>query len=220
MYFSVGVTINYKFALSLLLLIFILSVSAVSANSMDNENSLDLVNANEFSDIRDNGNLDDGLVNDDSDDVGDIDSGIDSDIDDEEPALKNTSLEIVSQEDWEIYGNEDYIVRLLDEENNPISGALINFRIETPEGDYIDETSFTDDEGIAILALDLSLRGIHNIQVSYEGDLNYNPAETVDSNVIFYENTSIKTPKAYAYRSSDFTIRLVIPRGMYYQIKN
>ena len=44
MYFSVGVTINYKFALSLLLLIFILSVSAVSANSMDNENLLILHN--------------------------------------------------------------------------------------------------------------------------------------------------------------------------------
>ena len=221
-YFSVGVTINYKFAFSLLLLILLLSVSAVSADSTDDENSLNLVNDDAISDISDNGNLnDDGLDNADSDEVGDIDSGIDSDIDDdidsdiddEEPALKNTSLEIVSQEDWEIYGNEDYIVRLLDEENNPISGALINFRIETPEGDCIDETSFTDDEGIAILALDLSIGGIHNIQVSYEGDLNYNPAETVDSNVIFYENTSIKTPKAYAYRSSDFTIRLVDSKG-------
>ena len=77
-YFSVGVTINYKFAFSLLLLILLLSVSAVSADSIDDENSLTLVNANEFYDIRDNGNLnDDGLDNADSDDLGVIDGVID-----------------------------------------------------------------------------------------------------------------------------------------------
>ena len=44
-------------------------------------------------------------------------------------------------------------------------------------------------------------------------DLNYNPAESVYSNVIFYENTIIKTLKNYAYRSSDFTIKLVSSNG-------
>ena len=66
---------------------------------------------------------------------------------------------------------------------------------------------------MAILPLDLSIGGIHNIQVSYDGDLNYNPAESVYSNVIFYENTIIKTLKNYAYRSSDFTIKLVSSNG-------
>ena len=66
---------------------------------------------------------------------------------------------------------------------------------------------------MAILALDLSIGGIHSIQVSYDGDLNYNPAESVYSNVIFYENTIIKTLKNYAYRSSDFTIKLVSSNG-------
>ena len=217
-YFSVGVTINYKFAFSLLLLILLLSVSAVSADSTDDENSLNLVNDDAISDISDNGNLnDDGLDNADSDDLGVIDSAIDSgtyndigsDTDDGDPALKNTSLEIISQEDWEISGNDNYYVKLLDEENNPVSQALINFRIENPEGKYIYETGYTDDEGIAVLALDFSIRGVHNIQVSYYGDLEYNPAESVYSNVIFYENTKIKTPKTYSYRASDFTVKLV-----------
>ena len=225
-YFSVGVTINYKFALSLLLLILLLSVSAVSADSTDDENSLNLVNDDAISDISDNGNLnDDGLDNADSDDLGVIDgvidgaidsgtnSAIDSDDADEEPALKNTSLEIISQDDWEIYGNEDYYVKLLDENNDPVSQALINFRIENPEGKFIYETAYTDDEGIAVLALDLSTGGIHNIQVSYDGDLNYNPADSVYSNVIFYENTIIKTPKDYSYIASDFTVKLVDSKG-------
>ena len=225
-YFSVGVTINYKFALSLLLLILLLSVSAVSADSTDDENSLNLVNDDAISDISDNGNLnDDGLDNADSDDLGVIDgvidgaidsgtnSAIDSDDADEEPALKNTSLEIISQDDWEIYGNENYYVKLLDENNDPVSQALINFRIENPEGKFIYETAYTDDEGIAVLALDLSTGGIHNIQVSYDGDLNYNPADSVYSNVIFYENTIIKTPKDYSYIASDFTVKLVDSKG-------
>ena len=100
-------------------------MSAVSADSTDDENSLNLVNDDAISDISDNGNLnDDGLDNADSDDLGVIDgvidgaidsgtnSAIDSDDADEEPALKNTSLEIISQDDWEIYGNEDYYVKL------------------------------------------------------------------------------------------------------------
>ena len=193
-----------------MLLIFILSISAVSADIVDDETSLTLVEANEFSIIGDNEDLNDvDLDSSDSDDV-DLDS---SDSDDEEPILKNTTLEIISQDDWEIYGNENYYVKLLDEDNNPVSQALINFQIENPNGTYIYESSFTDDEGMAILALDLSIGGIHSIQVSYDGDLNYNPAESVYSNVIFYENTIIKTLKTYAYRSSDFTIKLVSSNG-------
>ncbi|MBR4396922.1 MAG: hypothetical protein IKS93_03610, partial [Methanobrevibacter sp.] len=40
-----------------------------------------------------------------------------------------------------------------------------------------------------------------------------NAAESVNSTVILYENTIIKTPKKYAYRSSNFTIKLVSSRG-------
>ena len=220
-----------------MLLIFILSISTVSADSIDDEN-LDFVNANEFS-ISENVPLNDSLsegpdkcleecLNTNFDDGSDenfdgnlnenvypdnsvSDDGTDND--DEEPVLKNTTLEIISQDDWEIYGIENYYVKLLDEDNNPVSQALVNFRIETPKGTFIYETGFTDDEGMAILPLDLSIGGIHNIQVSYDGDLNYNPAESVYSNVIFYENTIIKTLKNYAYRSSDFTIKLVSSNG-------
>ncbi|MBQ3421613.1 MAG: hypothetical protein IJH34_08070 [Romboutsia sp.] len=224
-YFLAGVNINYKFALSLLLLLVILSVSTVSADIIGEENSLALVcddSYNLSNDATLNDNLEDCLnegLNDDLDES--LDDNLDDDLyenedyddinpeNDEEPILKNTTLEIISQKDWEIYGNENYTVRLLDEYNNSISQALINFRIETPEGIFIDETSYTDDEGIAILALNLDVGGIHNIQVSYDGDLDYYPAESVDSNVILYEITQIETPKAYAYRSSNFTIKLV-----------
>lgn len=229
-----GVTINYKFAL-LLLLITILSVSAVSADSID-ENSLALV-SDDFSDLSDNVTLNDSLNEDQNeilsanlDDSLDnyLDDSLDDDLDEnlndnsqdnddlsteEEPEPKDTSLEILSQDDWKIYGNEDYYVKLVDEDNNPISDALIYFRIEDPEGAYTFETAYTDEEGIAVLSLDLSMRGIHNIQVSYDGDLDYNPAEPVDSNVILYAMTEIQTPKTYAYRSSDFTLKLVDSNG-------
>ena len=228
-----GVTINYKFAL-LLLLITILSVSAVSADSMD-ENSLALVS--DDSDLSDNITLNDSLNEDQNeilsanldDSLDDyLDDSLEDDLDeklndnvqdnddlsaDEEPEPKDTSLEILSQDDWKIYGNEDYSVKLVDEDSNPISDALIYFRIEDPEGVYTFETAYTDEDGIAILSLDLSMLGVHNIQVSYDGDLDYNSAESVYSNVILYEKTVIQTPKAYAYRSSDFTLKLVDSNG-------
>ena len=229
-----GVTINYKFTL-LLLLITILSVSAVSADSMD-ENSLALV-SDDFSDLSDNVTLNDSLNEDQNeilsanldDSLDDyLDESLEDDLDEnlndnskdnddlsteEEPEPKDTSLEILSQDDWKIYGNEDYYVKLVDEDDNPISDALIYFRIEDPEGVYTFETAYTGEDGIAILSLDFSMRGIHNIQVSYDGDLDYNPAESVYSNVILYEKTEIQTPKAYAYRSSDFTLKLVDSNG-------
>lgn len=236
-----------------MLLIVILSVSAVSADIIDDGSSLSII-SDDYSNLSSNealndtlsGGLDDpmnGCLNADLDDSLDdiLDNGLDDNLvslendldenlyadedlddenpdddvpdDEEEPVLKNTTLEIISQDDWKIYGNENYYVRLLDEDNNPIANALINFKIETPKGTFIDESSFTDEDGIAFIALDLSIRGIHNIQVSYDGDLDYNPAESVDSNVILYEKTQIKTPKAYAYRSSNFTIKLVSSNG-------
>ena len=210
--FLAGVTINYKFAL-LLLLITILSVSAVSAGSMD-ENSLALV-SDDFSDLSDNMTLNDSL-NEDQNEIlsANLDDSLDDDLSaDEEPEPKDTSLEILSQDDWKIYGNEDYYVKLVDEDNNPISDALIYFRIEDPEGVYTFETAYTGEDGIAILSLDLSMLGVHNIQVSYDGDLDYNSAESVYSNVMLYEKTVIQTPKAYAYRSSDFTLKLVDSNG-------
>ncbi|MBO5841166.1 MAG: hypothetical protein J6Q86_07115 [Methanobrevibacter sp.] len=220
-----------------MLLITILSVSAVSADSMD-ESSLALV-YDEFSNMSDNETLNspleealNGNLNEDLDDNLDdyLDENdnseydlednanpeitdSDDESDDEEPVLKDTSLEIISQDDWKIYGNEDYYVKLVDEDGNPISDALIYFRIEDPEGVCAFETAYTDVDGIAILSLDLSMRGIHNIQVSYYGDLDYNSAESVYSNVILYEMTEIQTPKEYAYISSDFTIKLVDSNG-------
>ncbi|MBO5966807.1 MAG: hypothetical protein J6P91_06690 [Methanobrevibacter sp.] len=220
-----------------MLLIFILSVSAVSADSMD-ESSLALV-YDDFSNMSDNetlnspleealngnlnedldDNLDDYLDENDNseynleDNVNPEITDSDDESDDEEHVLKDTSLEIISQDDWKIYGNEDYYVKLVDEDGNPISDALIYFRIEDPKGVCAFETAYTDVDGIAILSLDLSMRGIHNIQVSYYGDLDYNSAESVYSNVILYEMTEIQTPKEYAYISSDFTIKLVESNG-------
>ena len=242
-----------------------MSLSAVSAELMDNEDSLAFVNANGLiyleEDINSSNNLSDNLDNlnegsesdssvsdesffdnpssnegsdtsssDDafevfsdgegpSSDDGTNDFSDDDNQDDgtndgnDEETLKNTSLKIISIDDWKIYGKEDYIVELVDEENNPITQASIKFKIKTPKGTYIEKTSLTDDLGVATLKLDLSIRGIHNILVSYGGDLDYNPAEPVDSNVILYEKTIIKTPKKYAYRSSNFTIKLVSSLG-------
>ena len=102
---------------------------------------------------------------------------------------------------------------MFDEDDNPVSNALINFKIINPKGTYSEESSYTDEDGKAILTLNLTMRGIHNILVSYDGDENYNPAESVESNVIFYEKTGIRTPKKYAYRSSNFTIKIITSLG-------
>ena len=102
---------------------------------------------------------------------------------------------------------------MFDEDENPVSNALINFKIINPKGTYSEESSYTDEDGKAILTLNLTMRGIHNILVSYDGDENYNPAESVESNVIFYEKTGIRTPKKYAYRSSNFTIKIITSLG-------
>ena len=153
---------------------------------------------------------------DDSDDDSDIvveDSISEDDTENEDPTIKNTHIEILSPDNWEIYGDEDYTVQLLDDEDNPVIGAEINFKIETPEGTYTDQNGFTDEEGIAILPLDLSLRGIYTIFVYYYGDLEYNASESVNSSIILYEKTIIKTPKKYAYRSTDFYISLVTANG-------
>jgi len=189
------------------------SLSANLGDNLDdslNDNS-DESSDNKLDSLDDNldGNLEDDLEGNLNDNAQDNDNpSID-----EEPRLKDTSLQIISQDDWKIYGDEYYPVKLVDEDNNPIIGALIKFRIENPGGTYTDETAYTDEEGIAALSLDLSIRGIHKIQVSYDGDLDYNPAEPVESNVILYLMTEIQTPKEYAYRSSNFTVKLVDSNG-------
>lgn len=248
-------------------MIFILSVSAVSAELMDDGDSFALANNDGLIDLNDNlslsnnlsDDLDDNLNEDsDSDDTGSdvpsfgdesvdtgsgvpssgdgsgesgaddgsddtpddgenegtnngTDNGTDNSTDNEN--LKNTTLKIVSKNDWKIYGVGNYIVKLLDEDKNPVSHALIKFKIKTPKGKYMEKTSYTDDEGQAVLNLNLTIRGIYNISVSYGGDLDYNPAKSVSSNVILYEKTKIKTPKNYSYRSSNFTIKFVTSFG-------
>ena len=214
------------------MVIFILSIAAVSAEGTDNENSLNLNDNMELSenlflaknnDFENNpleDSLDEAIVNSevaanihDFGDDGAGDGSDDTGDDTEDPILKNTTLTIVSQDNWKIYGGESYTVQLVDEDNNPIANALINFRIKTPKGTYIYESNFTEDDGIAILHLNLKLRGINSIQVSYDVDCEFNPAESVESNVILHAKTYIQTPRKYAYRSCNFTIKLVSSTG-------
>lgn len=152
----------------------------------------------------------DSISNDgDSNDGNDVDECDDED----ENVTLNTTLTIISKNNWRIYGKSDYNVKLLDENNAPVAGALIKFKIKTPQGKYINEISYTDLKGMAIITLNFNLKGNYNIQVSYDGDDYYNPAKTVNSNVGFYIKTSIKVPVKYAYRSSDFTLKLVSSKG-------
>lgn len=133
----------------------------------------------------------------------------------EDPTLnttKNTTLTIVSPDNWKIYGDKNYTVKLMDEDNNPVVNASIYFKIKNPKGNYVYKTCLTNEKGKAVLPLQLSLRGIHTISVSYEGDSDYNPAQTVNSTVKFYEKTVIKTSK-YSYRSCNLTIRLLSAKG-------
>ena len=221
-------------------MIFILSVSAVSAETMDNEDSF-LVNDSDLIDLTENLYLSDNLSDDlenNLDDESDIASYSDSqdivlednpnsdenpewdpnenpddDNDTDNETLKNTTLTIVSKDNWAIYGVKNYTVKLFDEDNNPVCDALINFKIKTPEGTYVKKSSYTDENGKAILTLNFTMRGVYNILVSYNGDENYNPAESADSNVIFYEKTGIRTPKKYSYVSSNFTIKIITSLG-------
>lgn len=143
-----------------------------------------------------------------------IGDGSDDDSDDEDDEALNTTLTILSEDNWKIYGKEKYIVQLMDEENNPVVNALIEFNIKTPDGKNIYETILTDNEGLASITLDFDLRGLYRIQVSYDGDNYYNPAENVSSNVLFYEKTYIKLPMTYSYRSENFCIQLFSSDGV------
>ena len=49
-----------------------------------------------------------------------IGDGSDDDSDDEDDEALNTTLTILSEDNWKIYGKEKYIVQLMDEENNPV----------------------------------------------------------------------------------------------------
>ena len=212
----------------------ILSVSAVSADALNDDNSI-MMDDNEISAL--NGAMDD-IVGDDGEGCSTDDSGTDNPIvdnsandgedlsgdpngddsgdegsdDTEEPVLKNTTLTIISPDNWKIYGAKNYTVKLMDEDNNPVVNASINFKIKTPKGKYISKKVLTNESGIAILPLNLSLRGVHNIQVSYNGDLEHNPSEPVNSSVELYEKTRIKISN-YGYRSCNITIKLVSAKG-------
>ena len=120
----VGVNINYKLIFSLLALVLILSVSAVSADDLSDDNSI-LMDDNEISAL--NGVMDD-IVGDDEEGCSTDDSGTDNPIadnsagdggddsgdanaedgddeggdDTEEPVLKNTTLTILSPDNWKI----------------------------------------------------------------------------------------------------------------------
>lgn len=243
--FSVGVNINHKIIFPLLFLIFILSVSSVSAELLNDGDSFDLMGNDEFSnfnedmEIENNNDIEDNLLSDvpsefreddllNGADVGIVednlldgaddsiledgadngegsdDEGTDDEIDD---SPKNTSLMIISHDNWKIYGVKNYTVKLLDEDKNPIENAKIKFKITTPKGKYIYRNAITDERGIAVLALNLTLNGIYNIQVSYYGNSDFNPADSVNSTVMLYERTIIKT-STYSYRSNNLTIRL------------
>ena len=249
--FIVGVIINYKL-LSLLFIVLIFSISSVSAEYLNDENSLSLmdndgisefsgaidyleVGTTDTSAISDNpigvdGDTDgdgtgdtggdgtgdtggDGTGDTGGDDNGDAGDGTgDEGNDDPEIIAKNTTLTILSPNNWKLYGEKNYTVQLLDEDSNPVKDAQINFKIKTPNGKYITKTDVTDEKGMAVLPLNLTIRGIHNIEVSYGGDLDYNPAQSVNSNVTFYIKTVIKSAK-YSYRSSNFTITLATNKG-------
>ena len=126
---------------------------------------------------------------------------------------KNTTLIILTPNDLKVYGQTDYSVKLLDENANPVSGAQVNFIIRNPKGQIEYDFAFTGADGIAFISLYPQTRGVYKIQASYDGDANYNPAQTVDSNIVFYEKTSFKTTKDYAYRSSDFILKLYSSSG-------
>ena len=230
----VGVNINYKLIFSLLALVLILSVSAVSADDLSDDNSI-LMDDNEISALNgvmddivgddeegcstDDGGTDnpiaDNSAGDGGDDSGDAnaeDGGDEGTDDTEEPVLKNTTLTILSPDNWKIYGAKNYTVKLMDEESNPIANASINFKIKTPKGKYISKNVLTNESGIAILPLNLSLRGVHIIEVSFAGDLEHNPSEPVNSSVELYEKTRIKISN-YGYRACNITMKLVSAKG-------
>ena len=174
-----------------------------------NENDLASFNSNDIAvDSQDNEIIADDEGDNDGSDVDD--SGDDTSSD--ETPLKNTTLTIISQDNWKIYGEKNYTVTLLDEDSNPIENAKIKFNITYPNGKSSSKTSTTNEEGIATLNLNFNLRGNYLIEVSYDGNSEYNPAESVNSTVQFYEKTIIKTSR-YGYRSTNLAIKLVTANG-------
>lgn len=126
------------------------------------------------------------------------------------PSLKSSHIQIITPENWKIYDmGETYKIKLLDENNSPITQANIAFTITNAYNWNYYYTAITDYEGIANLPLYLDTYGLYNIQAIFYGNSEYAPSEPVNSNVILIEKTIIQTPKKYAYRGSEFSIKLV-----------
>ena len=217
--------INYKLIFSLLSLILILSVSSASAEILSDENPLNLMDSNEISISdgnienleEDNTNADNGLAisaaNENSNALADsVDGEDDEDDDTPEDIAKNTSLSIISPDNWKIYDENDYKVKLVDEDSNPMANAKINFKIINPNGKSSSKNILTDEEGIAVLPLSFKVKGLYNIQVSYLGNYDFNPAESVSSNVSLFEKTRITT-SFYGYQSTNLAIKLSSIKG-------
>ena len=125
---------------------------------------------------------------------------------------KNTTILILTPNNSKVNRESDYSVKLLDNDNNPILGGLIFFKINSPDGDYTSDTAYTNSEGIATVHLSLTMKGIYNIQVSYYGDWEYE-ASNASSNLIISEQSYFYIPVKYAYRSSSFLIQLFSQSG-------
>ena len=247
-----GVKISYKHIL-LLILIFILSISAVSATELDNHDS-DILSAESpvnINDLDDNlydsnplaeGSGDSSILSDDDSpsedssgdgsttdgdatggdgsDNTDDDSGDDPTInpddnpDEPENITLNTTLKLISNPNLTIYGNTtNYYVELVDENNMTVEHANITFKIKKPNGKYIYKYALTNGSGIAKILLNFNERGIYNIEMSFNGNSEFSPADNISSKVTLYHKTVIKTPKQYAYRSCNFTIKLMSTKG-------
>ncbi|WP_297981129.1 transglutaminase domain-containing protein [uncultured Methanobrevibacter sp.] len=136
-----------------------------------------------------------------------------------EDLKKLSKIEILTGDNWEITGDADfYIVKLLDEDNNPIKGASIGFNIYSSSFNqsYIENTS---ENGIAFLPVTLNDVGPYRMTVSFNGDSDYN-ASSNSSIFYVYKKTSIVFPKSYGFRNSTFKIKLLSSNGTALAKKN
>ncbi len=225
-YFSnlVGVTIKRELLFLSVILIFLLSLSAVSAGDSLNDNNLsdsdssdlildsilsdsdssDLIADSDFNSKKNILTYNDLNSNSISDgDLIDPDQG---DIEDEN-ITKNSTLSLISEVDWKINGTgEEYIVQLTDEDGNPISGVNVSFKVSS-SSQTLKYTILTNESGFASIFLKLSYTGAYTVTSSFKGNDDYNSSGLV-SKVYVYKTTKITFPKAYGFRGENFTIRL------------
>jgi len=226
---------NILFLLSIILLLSISSVSAADL-SLDNNAISSINNYEDIDDtLENNQNIANDLLNTNlvesnsistdegedilssSDDVNASDIVGSSSVDSSDvvassanastSTLINTHMEILSKNKNSNYSCcEEYVVRLLDENNNSLSDCDLSFKLLNKSGTADYAYGITDEDGDVYFVL-FDEAGIYNISVVFGGNSKYKSSKIMETNAAVCDNVTITFSKtSYAFRGESIKV--------------